>query len=100
LETAGSEVDVGLGRLESVINFLELCGPGLSLKVQQMMDYKGGLGPKVQQKMDYKGKKILEDESFGSKPSRAFKPKRKMVFRPKGLVGLGEVSKGDKCLST
>jgi hypothetical protein len=64
------------------------------------MDGKGGLGPKVQQKMDYKGKKKLEDEGFGNKPTRAFKPKRKMVFRPKGSMGLGEVSKGGECLST
>jgi hypothetical protein len=100
LEKARSEADMGLERLESVINFLELCGPGLSLKVQQKMDSKGGLGPKVQQKMDYKGKKKLEDEGFGNKPTRAFKPKRKMVFRPKGSTGLGEVSKGVECLLT
>jgi hypothetical protein len=33
LEKARGEADVGLEKLESVINFLELCGPGLSLKV-------------------------------------------------------------------
>jgi hypothetical protein len=33
LEKARSEAYVGLEKLESVINFLELCGPGLSLKV-------------------------------------------------------------------
>ncbi|KAE8009113.1 hypothetical protein FH972_005567 [Carpinus fangiana] len=86
LEKARSAADVGLERLESVVKILEICRPGL--------------GSKVQQKKDYKGKKKLEVEGFGSKPTRAFKPKRKMVFRPKGPVVLGEESKGDECLPT
>ena len=57
-------------------NILDSCGLGQGLKVlQNMRD---------------KGKEKLEEEGLRSKPTRVFKQKKKMVFRPKGTVGLGE----------
>jgi hypothetical protein len=87
LEKVRREADVGLERLESVANIMENCGLGLGFKAQQ--------------KLDKKGKEILEGEDVGGKPSRAFKPKKKkLVFRPKVSVGLDELIKGGKPIST
>jgi hypothetical protein len=79
------EVDVGLERLDVVIKNMEIIGPG-----------QGCRDSVVKKVVKPKGKEKMGVEGWGPKPTRGFKPKRKMVFKPKVVVGLGARPKGVK----
>ena len=72
------EVDVGLERLDVMTNNMEMIGPG-----------QGCRDSVVKKVVDLKGKEKMGVEGWGPKPTRGFKPKRKMVFKPKVVVGSG-----------
>jgi hypothetical protein len=82
LKRIKGEVDVGLKMIDLVIKILENSGLGQ--------------GSKVQQELGQKGKEKIEAEGIGLKHTREFKPKKKMSFKPKGVVGSGVGLKGVK----
>ena len=66
---------MGIKKINVVTKSLENIGPRL--------------GSKDQQVFSRKRKEKVEDESFGIKRIKGFKPKKKMPFKSKGSVGPG-----------